>query len=238
MSEARKALEGSVREDLGRIVFLSRRAGVPSAHWKPILAATSRAVALLKSVADGGESPGAHSAQVGAKAALAELDTIDRAISGVRAHLYLVFRASPVETLLRVLAQRRSELERMEVRAEVRISGPLRDTAFASPAVLEKTLDGVIANALRAMEACRERKIECTLSAEGRHVRLDIADSGEGIPPDRWERVFDRHFTTKAEGGFGLHYSREALARFGAKIFINESASGTGTVVRIVLLQS
>ncbi|MGD1049178.1 MAG: HAMP domain-containing sensor histidine kinase, partial [Candidatus Krumholzibacteriaceae bacterium] len=81
-------------------------------------------------------------------------------------------------------------------------------------------------------------EIAINVQWEGDYCRIDIRDNGCGIPREDWERVFERHFTTKAEGGFGLYYAREELARFGGKIFVLDSAAGSGTTMRVVLRRS
>jgi nitrogen-specific signal transduction histidine kinase len=68
-------------------------------------------------------------------------------------------------------------------------------------------------------------------------VRVEIADTGVGIPGDVIGRIFDPFFTTKAVGegsGIGLSICRSIVTSLGGEIAV-ESAEGRGTVVRVLL---
>jgi signal transduction histidine kinase len=66
-------------------------------------------------------------------------------------------------------------------------------------------------------------------------VRLTISDSGPGIPPALLAKVFEPHFTTKAEGhGFGLYTSYRIVTNHGGQI-VAESDAGQGARFTITL---
>ncbi len=75
-------------------------------------------------------------------------------------------------------------------------------------------------------------------TADGRPaVRVEVADTGAGIPPEVLPRVMDPFFTTKDEGkgtGLGLAICRRIVQEHQGTIVI-DSAVGLGTTVRIVL---
>ncbi len=55
-------------------------------------------------------------------------------------------------------------------------------------------------------------RVECTVTREGQHARLDIRDHGPGLPAGSLERVFERLYRTDAarsriDGGSGLGLS-------------------------------
>lgn len=71
--------------------------------------------------------------------------------------------------------------------------------------------------------------------AAGEFVRLEVADSGEGIAPDALRRVFDPFFTTRQSlkrTGLGLGQVRRFASQFGGDVMI-ESKPGLGT--RVIL---
>jgi PAS domain S-box-containing protein len=68
-------------------------------------------------------------------------------------------------------------------------------------------------------------------------VRIEIADTGVGIPGDVIKRIFDPFFTTNPVGegsGIGLSICRSIVTSLGGEISV-ESASGHGTLVRVLL---
>jgi signal transduction histidine kinase len=66
-------------------------------------------------------------------------------------------------------------------------------------------------------------------------LRLDVTDTGCGIPPDNLERVFDPLFTTKARGiGLGLSVSRQ-LARVNGGDIVVTSELGVGSTFSLWL---
>lgn len=69
----------------------------------------------------------------------------------------------------------------------------------------------------------------------GRHVRLSVADSGTGIPPDVLERIFDPFYTTKGKGkGTGLGLSTVAgVVRSHEGSIQVETVLGRGTTFHV-----
>jgi signal transduction histidine kinase len=71
---------------------------------------------------------------------------------------------------------------------------------------------------------------------EGREaVRIEVQDSGPGMPPDVAEHVFDPFFTTKAQGsGLGLAIVRKIVDAHDGQIDLR-TAPGSGTLIRVTL---
>jgi signal transduction histidine kinase len=68
-------------------------------------------------------------------------------------------------------------------------------------------------------------------------VRIEIADSGHGIPATALKSVFEPFFTTKTEGagtGLGLSITYGIVTRLGGRISV-ESTEGVGTVFTLLL---
>jgi signal transduction histidine kinase len=75
-----------------------------------------------------------------------------------------------------------------------------------------------------------------TSVAEG-ICRVEVSDTGSGIPPAVLPRIFDPFFTTKNEGegtGLGLSVSLGIVERHGGKILV-ESEVGKGTTFTLCL---
>lgn len=74
-------------------------------------------------------------------------------------------------------------------------------------------------------------------SADGRHVQVEIEDTGIGIPASLLRRIFDPFFTTKAPGigmGLGLAISHQIVRSLDGDIEV-ESTPGVGTTFRVML---
>jgi PAS domain S-box-containing protein len=68
-----------------------------------------------------------------------------------------------------------------------------------------------------------------------RHVRVEIEDTGVGIPPDEVDKVFDPFFTTKAGGtGLGLAVTHKIIEDHGGTISVR-SVPGRGTTFKVLL---
>ena len=118
----------------------------------------------------------------------------------------------------------------------------------ANPFSLEEVVINLMLNARDAVEerletgsdSARPRVLLRTLlDREGplEQVKIEVIDSGVGIPPDILPKVFDPFFTTKEPDkgtGLGLSISKSIVERFGGTIRI-QSMPGRGTTVTISL---
>jgi two-component system sensor histidine kinase HydH len=66
-------------------------------------------------------------------------------------------------------------------------------------------------------------------------IRVEITDTGCGIPPDKLPRIFDRYFTTKTEGtGLGLAVVDRIVKAHGGFVSV-KSEVGKGTTFSVDL---
>jgi WD40 repeat protein len=231
-----ESFTGTVSSDLEQIVMLSRKAGVPDAVWSGLTPAAAKASSTLTSLRSSPPSfDGAHDT---VNEAAASLEKIDNSIGGIRAQLRSVFSAPVLSVAMGVLSRLADEIEQMNVATSVTAAGVRSDHAFVASPVLDKVLASLVQNALLAMKDSTERKLDIIIGEDGGYLTIDVRDTGCGIAESDRERIFDRQYTTKDEGGFGLYYAREELAVFSGKIFVKDSKAGAGTTMRIVLRQS
>lgn len=96
-----------------------------------------------------------------------------------------------------------------------------------------QVLHNLVTNAVQAMEAGGVLKIGARPA--GGFVEISVADTGEGIPAEHLERVFQPLFTTKAKGiGLGLVVSKNLTEANGGSIRVL-SRQGEGTVFTVAL---
>ncbi|MCX8156596.1 MAG: ATP-binding protein [Verrucomicrobiae bacterium] len=70
---------------------------------------------------------------------------------------------------------------------------------------------------------------------EGGAVRIEVGDSGPGIPADRQERIFEAYYSTKPRGtGLGLAIVKHTLEVYGGRVRV-ESELGKGARFVITL---
>ena len=107
---------------------------------------------------------------------------------------------------------------------------------YVSPSEFEQVLLNLINNALDAM-APDGGTLEITTRVDGRHVVVDVADTGQGIPKANLARIFDPFFTTKPVGkgtGLGLSICYGIIKKMEGEISVN-SAVGLGTTFHVRL---
>ena len=92
---------------------------------------------------------------------------------------------------------------------------------------LRHVIVNLLVNARQAMPMGGQATIR--IRPAGAHVRLDIEDTGCGIPAEDQPRVFEAFFTTKSEGtGLGLAVVKRTIEDLGGAIsFASEVGRGT-----------
>jgi signal transduction histidine kinase len=104
-----------------------------------------------------------------------------------------------------------------------------------NPQLMGWVVENLIRNSVDAIEGPGE--INLYLSQHGKNIRLDVEDSGKGIPYRQMQAVFRPGFTTKTRGwGLGLSLAKRIVENYhNGKIFVAKSEVGTGTTFRISL---
>lgn len=102
----------------------------------------------------------------------------------------------------------------------------------ADPAQLKQVLLNLVVNAMHAMPEGGQLCIAAG-EQEERQVRIDIRDTGGGIPEEILPHIFEPFFTTRSGGsGLGLAVTAKIVREHGARIRV-ESAPGHGTCMSV-----
>jgi PAS domain S-box-containing protein len=115
----------------------------------------------------------------------------------------------------------------------------------ADPAQLNQVIQNLVINAKESMPQGGSIKLRAKRETigdgapmplkAGRYIRLDVTDSGTGIPLEHAQRVFDPYFTTKKRGsGLGLTVCFSVVKKHGGTILV-DSKSGEGTTFSVYL---
>ncbi len=118
---------------------------------------------------------------------------------------------------------------------------PLLPLVSVDPDRLGEVLGNLLGNALRHTPP--GGRVQVGAHQDGDQVELSVTDSGEGIPPELLERVFERFFRVDAArthkdgggSGLGLTISRAIVAAHGGRLWAESPGRGRGArfVVRL-----
>ncbi len=164
-----------------------------------------------------------------------ELETLKRFMDDLRN----VVKPKPIErfpmevngSVAEIVDVMRPEGERNDVAVETQYAqGPLviNGDRFA----LGRVYRNLISNAIQATEP--GGRVTISTARVGDQVRIDVADTGSGIPPDRLPAIFDDFVTTKRRGlGLGLAISKRIVEQLDGTItVVSEVGRGTAFTLR------
>jgi len=109
-----------------------------------------------------------------------------------------------------------------------------------------RVIINLIDNAAQAIEGGRDQmppgapqRITVRSRIAGGRLEVDIDDSGPGIPPDVFKRIFEPLFSTKGFGvGLGLPTVKQIMEHHGGGIeLISEPGRGTRALIWLPLAQ-
>jgi signal transduction histidine kinase len=143
-------------------------------------------------------------------------------------------RADLGELVRRVCQMASPMLEDAAVQVEV-LAPDQPAELLADPVQLELALLNLISNSIDAMESGGKLTIRVGRSDD--RLRLEVEDTGSGIPPDLLAHIFDPWVTTKEQGkgsGLGLSIARQVIASHGGTIRVH-SGPGKGALFTIDL---
>ncbi len=138
-----------------------------------------------------------------------------------------------------VLLLTEKDLSKHRVRLERRLIG--RPKVPAVPGQIEQILINLIINARQAMRDGGRLMVEVRENRPANIAEIRIADTGQGIPPDRLRKIFEPFFTTKTPDehgsggtGLGLSVCRQIIEQHNGRIRV-ESVVGKGTTFTVKL---
>jgi two-component system, NtrC family, sensor kinase len=211
-------------------------AGVAHELNNPLTAVTGFANLLRQDLAG---TPSATRAENIAQAA-------DRCASIVRNFLALARRHPPERQLVRLndIARDATELLAYHLRVDaIEVSLDLTEglpVLWADPHQLHQVLVNLITNArdeLRKSQVPRRLTLRTGFDAGRGRVRLDVEDSGPGVPAEIRARIFEPFFTTKPVGqgtGLGLSLCHGIVEGHGGTLSL-ASESPQGAIFRVEL---
>jgi signal transduction histidine kinase len=121
---------------------------------------------------------------------------------------------------------------------KVRISCSYPDLVVKVPisaSLFEWVIENLCKNAIDAMEG--SGSITLTAREEPTCISVEVADTGKGMPKNRFSSVFTPGYTTKERGwGLGLSLAKRIVEEYhDGRIYVKNSEIGKGTTFRVEL---
>ena len=129
----------------------------------------------------------------------------------------------------------RSVLEGLSVPRNIRLRTSLSEEALVSEAPREQVarlLENLVRNAVEAMP--EGGTLEVKVTPRQGLARVEVKDTGPGIPPHAMDRLFQPFNTTKqGRSGLGLAYVKRTVEANGGSVEVKTSEKGTTMTVNI-----
>jgi len=116
------------------------------------------------------------------------------------------------------------------LRGRVQLDGPSALRVLADPVVLRRVFDNLLLNA--AVHGGDGVAVRLTLRTAGGEAHALVSDTGPGIPPDEWERIFEPYVSVPRGdrghrgSGLGLAYCRVAMQSMGGTVAVDQGSDG------------
>jgi two-component system C4-dicarboxylate transport sensor histidine kinase DctB len=165
----------------------------------------------------------------GMAAIIAQLRGFSRKSSGERSQV------SVSQAVSQVLGMFQRDIQSRQIEVAININPEL--SVFTDPLLLNQVLVNVISNAIQAMSDMTEPRINIEATRVSAEIKLQISDTGPGIPENVIENIFDPFFTTKEVGlglGLGLSISYRIMDSLGGRIEVANIDAG-GASFRLYL---
>jgi len=236
----RQLIDAEKIQSLGRLAF-----GVAHEVRNP-LNILNMAVEFLGGQAAITADPTTNAIVATMKDAVARADAVVTELMDASGAAELTRELHQIEPVIRSAVARYEErLTRAGIALEMDVPPGLPDLSI-DPKRIEETLSGILQNAFDAMPTggrltirASEQRVQDAesdvgsrsarkLRAGDRIVRIEIADTGAGIPKERIDDIFDPFFTTKATGegvGLGLTVCRKIVELHGGRITVASKES-------------
>ncbi|HVJ94236.1 MAG TPA: HAMP domain-containing sensor histidine kinase, partial [Labilithrix sp.] len=102
-----------------------------------------------------------------------------------------------------------------------------------SPGVLISIVSNLVGNAIKHMDAAAIRRITVRTSDQRSAVRIEVCDTGPGVPPSERERIFDPYARAASAGvpglGLGLATVRRLAEAHGGRVGVSPNEP-TGSI--------
>jgi len=146
----------------------------------------------------------------------------------------------PVLELHDIVEETKTAYEYLQSRFSKQVSFSFRAPnapilAMINPTLHSWTIENLVKNAIDAMKG--KGTLDLEIEQDAHHVKINVKDSGTGIPKKQFKTIFETGYTTKKRGwGLGLSLTKRIVEEYhNGKIKVLHSEIGKGTTFQISL---
>jgi two-component system, sporulation sensor kinase D len=129
-------------------------------------------------------------------------------------------------------------ISRFSSQIEFTFKGPTKPiNILLNPILHSWTIENLVKNAIDAMKG--RGKLALEIEEDHHHIKINVTDTGNGIPKKEFHRIFETGFTTKKRGwGLGLSLTRRIVEEYhNGTIKVLHSEIGKGTTMQIIFIK-
>ena len=153
-----------------------------------------------------------------------------------RASVRKYFQTDVPGEIERVLRSVKPQLVEEQVDTpQVFVRGDVTARAFFHPAEFSTVVEELLSNARVALRQSSKKQIKIKIDMQ-EDITIRIIDTGPGVEPENFARIFDRGYSTKAgSGGYGLYHVLNTVSKYDGHIRLDKSVPFEETVLVITL---
>lgn len=164
------------------------------------------------------------------------VESIETSVEHVWSELARYYSCDIILTMQEVLAAVSPEMRKQDVRFKnLIVEGDMGAMGFVGKSDFATLFEELNRNAIRSMKNSPVKEIIVGVSVGERKITVTVADTGCGMEEAKFSKIFDREYSTKPEGGFGLYHAKSVLSQYGGKIKVAQSKPGSGTTMQVEL---
>ncbi|HZU85367.1 MAG TPA: HAMP domain-containing sensor histidine kinase [Polyangiaceae bacterium] len=138
-------------------------------------------------------------------------------------------RTSAVEVVRATLDDARADAQAASI--QLGLEAPRRDVVVACPSgVLTSIVSNLVRNAVKYMASAAERCVVVRVVAIDRRARVEVADTGPGLPEGAVDRVFEPYVRADRTGqpglGLGLSTVKRLVEAYGGRVGVRSTPAG------------
>jgi len=167
-----------------------------------------------------------------------ETDRLERVVKNIlisSREVAPIIEVSDLNKLVRELLDFiQPEIESSQVHL-IKVLQPTLPLVRLDTALMKQVLLNIIQNALHFMSETQRRELKVATMEDNKHVIIEIADTGPGIPQENIKKIFEPFYTTKPNGtGLGLAISQRIIESHKGVIEVY-SRLDSGTTFKVVI---